>query len=152
MTLRDLFVPNKFGTIPIIEVYAIGTVIYNPIGYADLYNDSSHKIIDLDTCITIKHDRRLRVLHPDIEKYNCEYAYLIAMTPENYLVNSAIEPIEKVKCLHDGILYEKYLTQRVLDTLHDDGSGWAEIRAEIKPVTFYVEDILYRLDLQGKLT
>lgn len=152
MTLRDLFVPNKFGTIPIIDIYAIGTVGYNPLGYADLYYDSSHKIIDLDTRITVKPDRRVRVLHPDVEKYNGEYTYLLAMTPENYLVNNAVEPIERVKCLHDGILFEKNLTQHILDTLHDDGSGWAEIRAEIKPVTFYVEDILYRLDLQGKLT
>lgn len=152
MTLRDLFVPNKFGTIPIIDIYAIGTVGYNPLGYADLYYARSHKIIDLDTRITVKPDRRVRVLHPDIEKYNGEYTYLLAMTPENYLVNNAVEPIERVKCLHDGILFEKNLTQHILDTLHDDGSGWAEIRAEIKPVTFYVEDILYRLDLQGKLT
>lgn len=152
MTLRDLFVPNKFGTIPIIDIYAIGTVGYNPLGYADLYYDSSHKIIDLDTRITVKPDCRVRVLHPDVEKYNGEYTYLLAMTPENYLVNNAVEPIERVKCIHDGILFEKNLTQHILDTLHDDGSGWAEIRAEIKPVTFYVEDILYRLDLQGKLT
>lgn len=152
MTLRELFVPNKFGTIPIINIYAVGTIIYNQLGYADLYYDSSHKIIDLDTCIDNKGEGKIKVLHPDIKKYVCEYVYLLPMTPENYLVNNAIKPIEHSKCLYDGILIEKKLTQHAIDTLHDDGSGWVEIYGELKPVTFYVEDILYRLDLQDKLT
>ena len=33
----------------------------------------------------------------------------------------------------------------------DSGEGWLLIRDNWVPVTFYVEDILYRLDLQGKL-
>lgn len=33
----------------------------------------------------------------------------------------------------------------------DSGDGWVLIRGNWVPVTFYMEDILYRLDLQGKL-
>lgn len=33
----------------------------------------------------------------------------------------------------------------------DSGEGWILIRNNWVPVTFYLDDILYRLDLQGKL-
>lgn len=33
----------------------------------------------------------------------------------------------------------------------DDGTGWVLYVNEWIPATFYLEDILYRLDLQGKL-
>ena len=152
MTLRELFVPNKFGTVPIIDILGIGSVMYDPVGYANFYLSGYHKIIDLDTKVIIKDRTRLKVIHPDIQRFNSDYLYLVPMTPENYLVHNAIKPLNTVRCMYEGTLKGKHLTQHMIDTLHDDGSGWAEVHGELVPVTFYIEDILYRLDLQDKLT
>lgn len=41
----------------------------------------------------------------------------------------------------------KFRQVRILE----NGDGWIHMENEWQPVTFYMEDILYRLDLQGKL-
>lgn len=43
--------------------------------------------------------------------------------------------------------FNKYRRVRILE----NGDGWIQTADEWEPVTFYMEDILYRLDLQGKL-
>lgn len=153
MTLRELFIPNKYGTIPIIDILGIGTITYNPEGYATLRTTHTpeHCIVSLDTTYTKNMDSYLVVQLEDIRNLTSMCRYLVPMTPENYLIHNAIKPIASVFCLYNGTLVAKSLSQYMVDNLLNDGSGWTTIHGEQVPVTFYIADILYRLDLQGEL-
>lgn len=154
MTLRELFVPNKFGTMPIIDVLGIGHIAFTKEGYCCLKVDKEESVLlDLDTKVRQSINNSYLYVELDrVKELTSKLRYVVPLTPENYLIHNAIKPIKEVMCINDGTVFNRPLTEDVMQNLRDDGSGWVERYDELVPVTFYIEDILYRLDLQGKLT
>ena len=152
MTLRELLIPNKYGTTPIIDILGIGVISYNPKGYAELkgvFYESA--MLDLDTKCEMYDNNYVNISSGRIDHLTALIRHVVPLTPENYLINSAIQPITDIRYIQDGVMRVTKLTPRILDNLHDDGSGWINVLGEPEAVTFYIEDILYRLDLQGEL-
>lgn len=63
------------------------------------------------------------------------------------LLDFPISHMRKGNLLLQVDRFNKFRYVRILE----NGDGWLQTGEEWEPVTFYMEDILYRLDLQGKL-
>lgn len=152
MTLRDLFVPNKFGTIPILWINASGTVIKANDNLAKVTLKGIAKYIDLDTDIDIAGSKHVTVNAEPCKNLICQIRYLVPLNVENRLILNALGTKERLYIIARASVYYLYnTTDEYLAAvrLQEDGSAW---NSRGEPVSLYIEDILYRLDLQGKLT
>lgn len=152
MTLRDLFVPNKFGTIPILWIPAVGTVSKMNDNLAKVTLRGIDNYIDLDTDIDIKGSKHVTVNTEPCKNLICQIRYLVPLNAENRLILNALGIKEKLYIVSNTNAYQlERATNEYLDAikLQADGTAW---NSKGIPVSIYIEDILYRLDLQGKLT
>lgn len=152
MTLRDLFVPNKFGTIPILWITAAGTIIKANDNLAKVTLKGIANYIDLDTDIDILGSNHVTVNADPYKNLTCQIKYLVPLNVENRLILNALGTKERLYILSSNSVYYLYNTTDAYLTavrLQEDGSAW---NSRGEPISLYIEDILYRLDLQGKLT
>ena len=154
MTLEDVFQPNKFGTIPMLIIPGVGYGVLAD-GYIKVTALEGKlfecTILPLDTAVTVKGDV-IRIEHSLLGSFYYYIDYLVPLTAEQYLINRAVDPIRKVLITTNQSAFTRSFEPEMLENMLDDGTGWIQHGDETVPVTFYVEDILYRLDLQGKLT
>ena len=154
MTLEDVFQPNKFGTVPMLIIPGIGYGMLDD-GYVKLSVTegrlSSSTILPLDTVVH-KTASTYVIEHELLNAYYYYIEHLVPLTAEQYLISNAVEPIKDVIMTTDSTARILTFTTEMLENMLDDGTGWIKYFEEMIPVTYYVEDILYRLDLQGKLT
>lgn len=154
MTLEDVFKPNQYGTIPIIVISGIGTVtkysdtharcqvknrqtVYVPLTCEAFMN---MQIVTNKICVSIYFNE-----YVELSQYAMYLSYVKQATAEERLIAQAIgEPYTIYVLEQDGKLSKIPAFYKVLP----NGSGWYDG----KPVTYYLDDILYRLDLQQKLT
>lgn len=152
MTLRDLFVPNKFGTIPILWIPASGTVSKMNNNLAKVILKGIANYIDLDTDIDIAGSNHVTVNTDPYKNLTCQIKYLVPLNAENRLILNALETVKKLYIVSSVSVYhiehavDEYLAAVKLQA---DGTAWD---GKGEPISLYIEDILYRLDLQGKLT
>lgn len=158
MTLDDVFQPNQYGTVPIIEIYSVGTIMKYSDTVAKVSMDNRDDLyLPLTTDCemygsTDKDDIRVKVKDAYVDFYSKRIIYLKVADSSERLIVNAISPEEPLWYItQEGILrpiyeYEKY-------SILTNGTGWVDNfnTNDRKPVTFYYEDILYRLDLQGEL-
>ena len=154
MTLEDIFKPNQYGTIPIIVIPGIGTVTKYSDTHAKCQTVDKQTVFISLTCeTTTSTDIRTNKLYVIIHSKEYEELYQYAMyvlyvkqaTAEERLIAQAIgEPYTIYVLEQDGKLSKIPALYKVLP----NGSGWFDG----KPVTYFIDDILYRLDLQQKLT
>ena len=159
MTLDDVFQPNQYGTIPIIEIYSVGTIMK--------YSDTAAKVSmdnrdDIYLPLTTKcevfaasdkdTDIRINVHDASVDFYSKRIIYLKVADSSERLVVNAINPQEPLWYMtQEGLLRPVYEYEN--HSILANGTGWIDTydTGGRKPVTFYYEDILYRLDLQGEL-
>ena len=152
MTLRELFVPNKFGTVPMIHFVGVGLGILKD-GYVEVtISNRSTKFLNLGTEVSLYNSSYLYINDKELKEYSTKLVHWVPLTPEQILINSAIEPLKSVCVVTERLTTTRQATDNLLAELLIDGTGWIDIGYGTEPATFYVEDILYRLDLQGKLT
>lgn len=152
MTLRELFVPNKFGTVPMIHFVGVGLGILKD-GYVEVtMSNRSTKFLNLGTEVRLYNSDYLDINDKELKEYTTKLVHWVPLTPEQILINSAIEPLKSVSVVTERLTTTRRATDNLLAGLLIDGTGWIDIGYGTEPATFYVEDILYRLDLQGKLT
>ena len=158
MTLDDVFQPNRYGTVPIIEIYSVGTIMKYSDTVAKVSMDNRDDLyLPLTTKCEMygaldKDDIKIRVKDASVDFYSKRIMYLKVADSSERLIVNAINPEEPLWYItQEGILrpiyeYEKY-------SILTNGTGWVDNlnTNDRKPVTFYYEDILYRLDLQGEL-
>ena len=157
MTLEDIMKPNKYGTMPMLHV--MGVCLYRLDGN---FLKSSHHIIGgmlpLDTAVNVtgtssRDNNIFDVENPILSRYIIELVYWIPLTADQILLSKTLCPggvDVRVELQHE-ILYVP-LDKIDMGLLLDDGSGWLDTDRGIEPASFYIEDILYRLDLQDKVT
>ena len=154
MTLEDIFKPNQYGTIPIIVISGIGTIIKysdtharckvknRPTVYVPLTCEAvtNMQIVTNKICVSIYFNECV-----ELSQYAMYLSYVKQATIEERLIAQAIgEPYTIYVLEQDGKLSKVSIFYKVLH----NGSGWFGG----KPVTYFIDDILYRLDLQQKLT
>lgn len=154
MTLEDVFKPNKFGTIPIIRISGVGSIMKYSDTHAkcmvmsreDLYLPLkcevvlSKRLSDFEDSVSVRYED-----YPELSGYVMYLTYLKQATAAERLIAQAInKPYRKF------ILNKVGIFSSILDfyEILPNGTGW--LNGE--PVTYYLDDILYRLDLQQKLT
>ena len=155
MTLGDMLVPNKFGTMPMVWIPGIGMINR----YTDhiakwTKSNGATELLDLDMPIKMSangvHVHMSDIRHRGLVALKM---YMQPLTAETMLIHQAIQPIKEVYLAGDGLFltgdYSNLIEQDL--KLNVDGTGWYMSYNETVPVVTYVEDILYRLDLQGKL-
>ena len=154
MTLEDLMKPNKFGTVPMLIIPGIGygvvTDNYLKLNVAD-GTLAEHALIPLTTSVIALGDG-YAINHEELIKYYYRLEYYLPLTSEQYLINNAVNGIKEILVTCSNMAYTFTTTEEKLAGRLDDGTGWMDFGYGMEPVTYYVEDILYRLDLQGKLT
>lgn len=159
MTLDDVFQPNQYGTIPIIDIHSIGTITkYSNTTAKICLSSREDEYIPLTTTCEIEpysikeRTTALTVNHSSVDIYNKRLVHLkIADSSERLIIN-VIDPNETIWYMaSNGILRQLSYIKNY--SILPNGTGWVdEFNAnEQSPVTFYYEDILYRLDLQGEL-
>lgn len=151
MTLEDIFKPNQYGTMPIIRISDVGSIIKYSDTHAkcmvmnreDLYLPLKCEVAiskRLSDFVSIKYED-----YPELARYAMYLTYLKQATAEERLIAQAIgEPYAIYVLEQDGKLSKVSAFYKILP----NGSGWYAG----KPVTYYLDDILYRLDLQQKFT
>lgn len=159
MTLDDVFQPNQYGTIPIIEIYSVGTIMKHSDTVAKVSMDNRDDVyLPLTTteCEMYgsldKDDIKIRVKHPSVDTYSKRIIHLKVADSSERLIVNAINPEEPLWYMtQEGLLRPVYEYEK--HSILANGTGWVDIFStnDRKPVTFYYEDILYRLDLQGEL-
>ena len=158
MTLDDVFQPNQYGTIPIIEIYSIGAITKYSDNLAKVTLDGKDDIYiplstecKLDPSTGINSYTTVEVRSPDIGLYNMRLLHLrIADSSERLIIN-AINPLETLWYLTPQGMF-RHVFDYDKHSLLPNGTGWLDNPVYGKqPVTFYYEDILYRLDLHGEL-
>ena len=145
MTLNDVFQPNKFGTMPTIAIYGVGMITKHNEHFAILDSGTETKLIPLTAKVT-KNARSNSLVVEGVESYFMHIMYLIPLTAENLLIRNAVGCNEPV-LIHG---YHYGLGEHSMESIEllANGTGWYQGH----PVNVFIEDILYRLDLQGKLT
>ena len=157
MTLDDVFQPNQYGTIPIIDIFSIGTIIkYSDTEARVLLEGCDTQYIPLNTeCMVTGYEEGrmlLKVNQAVLRKYNKGVFHLKLADSSERLIINAINPNTPMLftspngALHYLAGYESY-------QILANGTGWVVMYNDNEqvPVTFFYEDILYRLDLQGEL-
>lgn len=152
MTLEEIMKPNKFGTVPMIHFVGVGLGILKD-GYVEVtISNRPTEFLRLSTEIRLYDSVYLDINHKDLKGYGTKLVHWVPLTPEQILINSAIEPLKSVYVVTERTTTTHRATDQLLAGLLNDGTGWIDFGYGTEPATFYVEDILYRLDLQGKLT
>ena len=151
MTLEDIMKPNKFGTVPSIHFVSVGMgKLVGEYVYVTIVN-SITEYVPLTTEIIMSGDT-VTLMHPVLAGYTSKLVYWVPLTADQILIHNAIQPLNRVIVTTDNYTTTLKATDEVLSGLLDDGTGWVNLGYGTEPASFYVEDILYRLDLQGKLT
>lgn len=154
MTLEDLMKPNKFGTVPMLIIPGIGYGIVTD-NYLKLNVAEGHlaecRLIPLTTPVSDV-GNECTIYHKELIKYYYNLGYYLPLTSEQYLINNAVDGIKEILVTCSDAVYTCIATEEKLAGRLDDGTGWMDFGYGMEPATYYVEDILYRLDLQGKLT
>lgn len=152
MTLRELFVPNKYGTTPILWIPTMGTVSKMNDSLAKVSIKGFDNFIDLNVAIEIRGSKHVTLTTDPYKNLTCQIKYLVPLNVENRLILNALGTKERLYIISNTSAYslnhtlEEYL--KVIK-LQEDGTAW---NSKGEPVSIYIEDILYRLDLQSKLT
>lgn len=149
MVLSDLFKPNSFGNVPIVYLHESNKVL-KPL--ADSYQTHDG--------ITFKADAELMTTHKGTyicDRHFCSVIHVVPATAENRLVQMAVRGTEFPVNSYDffikkGILFSLQGRHMLKTNILDDGSGWIHSANSSEPVDFYLQDILYRLDLLSKTT
>ena len=154
MTLEDIFKPNQYGTIPIIVISGIGTVTKYSDTHARCQVKNRPTVYVPLTCEAVTNmqvvTNKLSVSIyfnecVELSQYAMYLSYIKQASAEERLIAQAIgEPYTIYVLEQDGKLSKVSALYKVLP----NGSGWFDG----KPVIYYLDDILYRLDLQQKLT
>lgn len=152
MILANLFTANQYGTVPTVFDTKGTPLIVR--GAACIYEGRS---IPLDAPIIKSIRGRYYSKDYDIE---LNQAFLIPCTAENRLIFTAFADkigkgvIREHPYIHFVYTKESYYVSAMFPQnadvrILDDGTGWIKMQRdpESYPVTFYMEDILYRLDL-----
>ena len=154
MTLEDLMKPNKFGTVPMLIIPGVGYGVVTD-NYLKLNVAEGHltecRLLPLTTTVGDLGDG-YTINHEQLIKYYYNLEYNLPLTSEQYLINNAVDGIKEILVTCSNMAYTFTATEEKLAGRLDDGTGWMDFGYGMEPVTYYVEDILYRLDLQGKLT
>lgn len=152
MTLEEIMKPNKFGTVPMIHFVGVGLGILKD-GYVEVtLSNRPTEFLRLSTEIRLYNSDYLDINDKELKGYSTKLVHWVPLTPEQILINSAIEPLKSVYVVTERTTTIHRATDQLLAGLLNDGTGWIDFGYGTEPATFYVEDILYRLDLQGKLT
>ena len=95
---------------------------------------------------------KIQIHHPKIDVYSTRVIhYKVADTSERLIVNAINQQAPLYYLTMEGSFHE--IINKDKFRLLPNGTGWVDNFStnDRKPVTFYYEDILYRLDLQGEL-
>ena len=157
MLLYDLLKPNKYGTVPMFDIFGVG-YIYSKDGVAYLKwnNDPENYIIDPQQTIEPSQHTKNKFgyyietfsVSPRSERQGyveLRLVYLKVATAEERLIKEAASPDEPYYYMNNNVLRNIIKPHKILA----NGTGWD---SSGNPVTYYIEDILYRLDLQQELT
>lgn len=153
MTLQDIMKPNKFGTMPMLHFTFVGTAkLVGEFVEVKLRNMEINEYLPLDTEVVVSGNDTITIRYPMLDGYTVRLVHWLPLTPDQFLIHQAIEPIKEV-CIETNVCTAwRKATESLLAGILDDGTGWIDMGYGLEPATFYIEDILYRLDLQGKLT
>lgn len=156
MNLKDIFIPNKFGTLPIIDIVGIGNLSLTDAGFFKLMligDDTKYlKAEEVEDVITLSErvNGKIFAYTKGIEYY-ADIRYLKQATSDEMLIANALGENYNLFYEYDGVL--DMVLPRHKHTLMTNGTGWIHVgEPDALPCNFYIEDLLYRLDLQGKLT
>lgn len=165
MDLRDVLTPNQYGTVPTLvtgnarRLRRVGD---------QMMIDTVHGVQSMPLSTEVVHDMRwgLRILGEQ-NNWVVSKLYIVPANSENFLIHNAIigtKAFEGLAC-ETHIKYMEFKGEfrpasyldngRYSFRVLDDGTGWIHVQGSSDdpiPATFYFDDILYRLDLQGKDT
>lgn len=157
MILADLFDQNQYGTWSTV-IDSLGRRITR-FGGEFMFNGMAVPE-DLEVTVGLKGKFYVPVLDIYLHKM-----YLVPCNSENILLYHILKDKlgggairEHPYCTHvciNGIYQLSIQVPRVAEIrILDDGSGWINFPRDpdIRTTTFYMVDILYRLDLQGEIT
>ena len=155
MTLDDVFQPNQYGTVPIIDILSIGHIskYSDSVARVIICGDSTY--IPITTGCSFINEMgeelgKILVHHPKIDVYSTHVNhYKVADTSERLIVNAINQQAPLYYLTMEGSFHQ--ILKKDKFSLLPNGTGWVELAGDNIPVTFYYEDILYRLDLQGEL-
>lgn len=161
MTLEELMKPNKYGTTPMLDILEVGSITHNEYGYLVQLDGTQPEYLRKSTAVRHKlvaygkhtfPEEIVKIDNPALSAYGMYLKYLKLATPEERLFVSAVEgPTLTYYYYYNGVLYCTTTPINIMPS----GTGWVSgtRHGELDPipVTFYLEDILYRLDLQGEL-
>ena len=164
MTLEDIIVTNKFGNYPVLYVPGICVlerVIINNMVYMHALNhkDMTGEYLPITTEIEVLYEFKnptIKILDVSSKFYNyfINLAHYVRATAENRLITQAFnKTVEYIIADSKGTLITNMPPASYVKIL-GDGSyiSTGYIASENTSVGFiYIEDILYRLDLQGKV-
>ena len=150
MTLADIFKPNKYGTRPTLDIVGVGSITYhNDLVALALRTDSPNIYVPLSTSVEIKNTagNSIELIHPELCTYLIYVSYLKLADAAEQLTINAIDPDHPLHYMtSDGVIRTIGRNKNNIRVLAN-GTGWIDET----PVTFYYEDILYRLDLRDQL-
>ena len=157
MLLYDLLKPNKYGTIPMFDIYGVGHIyLEGDAAFVKWINDKESYYIDREQQL----EKSSVVYNADGYYVDCltnmpstarqgyielGLVYLKVATAEERLIKEAAYPDKPYYYMNNNVLWDTIKPHKILP----NGTGWD---SSGNPVTYYVEDILYRLDLQQELT
>ena len=157
MLLYDLLKPNKYGTMPMFDIYGVGHIFMEEgVAYLKWNYDKESYIIDPQQTI-VQSCRTQNITGSYIETFlnmpatarqgdvELRLVYLKVATTEERLIKEAVAPDDAYYYMSNNVLWNISKPHKILA----NGTGWDYSG---NPVTYYVEDILYRLDLQQELT
>lgn len=157
MLLYDLLKPNKYGTMPMFDIYGVGHIFMEEgVAYLKWNYDQETYIIDPQQTIE-RSSHMQNALGFYVETFinmpaasrqgdvELKLVYLKEATAEERLIKDAVSPNEPYYKIRNNVLESVHKPHKILA----NGTGWDAFN---NPVTYYVEDILYRLDLQQELT
>lgn len=165
MLLGDLLVPNQFGNTPILHLPGNGILTVFQEKYAKFIN--SGVLVDLNNRVRVisKPDDLDLWISIQMEDYTPEVfknryvrvMQYVLLTPEQYVINTTLNsngPVlvsNKVTGTDSGMVS---MSQIMTESISSDGSCLVAFGDDSHPMlaTAFVEDILYRLDLQNKVT
>lgn len=161
MTLEELMKPNKYGTAPMLDIVGIGSITHNEYGYLMQLDGTQPEYLRKSTAVhhklvaygkLVSPEENVKIDNPTLSAYGMYLKYLKLATPEERVFVSAVEgSTPTYYYYYNGILYCTTTPINIMP----NGTGWISgiKHGELDPipVTFYLEDILYRLDLQDEV-
>lgn len=151
MTLADIFKPNNYGTRPTLDIVGVGSITYyNDKVALALRTESPNIYVPLSTQVDIANTagNRLELIDTELCVYTIYVSYLKLADAAEQLTINAIDPEHPLHYMtSDGVIRTVGPVTRNSIRILANGTGWVNEH----PVTFYYEDILYRLDLRDQL-